>query len=259
MARHAQIVRRGRSGSVGGSYARVVLRATPTETNARVSNRITLHLVDGHLGCVTMNELNEATALARRDLDVCNFAKALEERPELIFSDIAGQTTNENSSVVGVRELVHLSGGIETTISEASLLLHSTPHLLLRHASAHHGVTVLALTEAVVIVTILGGSSRNAHGAVAAVHALHLHKSTLLVVLIGETNETVATALTRHGISHDLGTLAAGEAGLEKRDEDIFVDLGSKVANEDGVFGTAIITVNRVSSEMCSRQSRVMG
>jgi hypothetical protein len=110
-------------------------------------------LVDGHLGCVTMNELNEATALARRDLDVCNFAKALEERPELIFSDIAGQTTNENSSVVGVRELVHLSGGIETTISEASLLLHSTPHLLLRHASAHHGVTVLALTEAVVIVT----------------------------------------------------------------------------------------------------------
>jgi hypothetical protein len=102
---------------------------------------------------MTMNELDEATALAGRDLDVCNFAESLKERPKLIFSDIAGQTSNENGSVVGIRKLVHLSGGIETAISEASLLLHSTPHLLLRHTTAHHGVTVLALTEAVVVVT----------------------------------------------------------------------------------------------------------
>jgi len=99
-----------------------------------------------------------------------------------------------------------------------------------------------SLTTKAVVTPVLGGSSRDAHGSVAAVDTLHLNKSTLLVVLVGEANETIATALARHGVGHDLGRLARGEASLEEGNQDVLVDLGAKVADEDAVLGTAVIT-----------------
>ena len=61
----------GRSGTVGGTGgARVVLGASPAEADARVA--CVLHLVDGHLGGVTLHELDETAALVRGDLDVGN-------------------------------------------------------------------------------------------------------------------------------------------------------------------------------------------
>lgn len=89
---------------------------------------------------------------------------------------------------------------------------------------------------------VLGGSGGNAHGAVAAVDTLHLGESALLVVLVGETDESVAAGHARDGIGHDLGGLARGETALEEGDEDVFVDLGAEVTNEDGVLGTTVIT-----------------
>jgi hypothetical protein len=38
-----------------------------------------LHLVDGHFRSVAMNGLNEATSLARWDLDISNLTESLEE------------------------------------------------------------------------------------------------------------------------------------------------------------------------------------
>lgn len=87
--------------------SRVVLRSAPTESDSRVPNRIPLHLIDGHLGSVSLNKLNKAAALARWDLDVCDLAKALEEGSQLIFSNIAGQTPNKDGGIIGVGELVH--------------------------------------------------------------------------------------------------------------------------------------------------------
>lgn len=108
MGRHAaHVVRRGRRRAIRRADTRVVLRATPRQADARVSNWITLHLVDRHLCSMSVNELDEATALSRGDLDVGDFAKALEERAELIFSDITREAANENSRIVGVGELVH--------------------------------------------------------------------------------------------------------------------------------------------------------
>jgi hypothetical protein len=92
-------------------------------------------------------------------------------------------------------------------------------------------------------IPVLGGGGRDPHRSVTAVNTLHLYKSTLLVVLIGETNKAIATALTRHGIGHDLGRLARGEASLEERNQDILVDLRSEIAHEDAVFGATVISV----------------
>ena len=83
------------------SWAGVVLGAAPAKTNTRVADRVALHLVDGHFGSVALYKLNETASLARRDLDVCDFAKTLEEGAELVLGDVAGQTTNENSCCWG--------------------------------------------------------------------------------------------------------------------------------------------------------------
>ena len=71
---------RGRgSRAVGSANARVVLGATPGETNARVTDGVSLHLIDCHLCSVTMDKLDEAAAFAGGDLDVGDLAEALEE------------------------------------------------------------------------------------------------------------------------------------------------------------------------------------
>ena len=153
---------RGGCGTVGGTNARVVLRAAPAEANTRVANGIALHLIDGHLRGMTVDELDKATALARGDLDIGDLAKALEERAQLILSDIAREATDEDSGVVRVSELVHLRGRVETTVTKtsttrgATAVLHTTttPHLLGGHTTTHHGAAVVttAVAKALVIV-----------------------------------------------------------------------------------------------------------
>jgi hypothetical protein len=153
VARHAEIVgwRRGRS--VRSSDSRVVLASAPAETNAGVTNGVALHLVDGHLSSVAVDKLNETAALSRRDLDVCYFAKTLEERAELILGDITREATNEDSGVVGVSELVHLGAWVIIAVAAEALLHTAVPHLGLGHATTHHGVaTVMSMRKTVVVV-----------------------------------------------------------------------------------------------------------
>jgi hypothetical protein len=64
---------------------------------------------------MAVDKLNETAALARRNLDVGDLAKALEEGTQLILGNVAGQTTNEDRGVVGVGELVHLGCWVEAT------------------------------------------------------------------------------------------------------------------------------------------------
>lgn len=192
---------------------------------------------------MAVNKLDETAALAGGDLDVGDFTEALEERSELILGDVARQPTNKDGGVVGVSELVHLSGRVVTTIWEPALHGSSSPHGLLRNA-AHHGtasVVSVAGTESL-ITAVLGRSGRDSHRSVTAVNTLHLNQSSLLVVLVGESNETIASALARHGVRHDLCGLARGESSLEQRNQDIFVDLGTKIANEDAVLRATVVT-----------------
>jgi predicted transcriptional regulator len=118
-----------------------------------------LHLVDGHLGSVAVDELNKAAALSRWDLDVGDLPKALEEGAKFVLGDIAREAADKDGGVVRVGELVHLAAGVEpsagagsaTSIGEAAHA--ATPHLLLGHAARHHRVAVVAMTgEGVVVV-----------------------------------------------------------------------------------------------------------
>lgn len=244
--------RRWGSGTVGASGGTgVVLRAAPAETYPRVANGVTLHLVDGHLGGVALDELDETTALARRDLDVGDFTESLEERTELILSDIAGETTNEDGGVVGVGELVH---GLRSTVEAHGGSAHGRVHAS-RAGHTHTTTTTGHHTGTLV----LGGGGGDAHGAVTAVDTLHLAQSTLLVVLVGEANETISTGHAADGVGHDLGGLARGEAALEERDKDVFVDLGTKVTNEDGVLRTTVVTARtQVSYLRCDNTADSM-
>lgn len=155
LRRHAaQVVRRRRSRAVRGTDARVVLRTAPREAHARIADGIALHLVDGHLRCMTMDELDEATALSRRDLDVGYLAKALEERAELVLGHIARESANEDGRVVGIRELVHLLPSRESSgrwLVRVELGMSTPLHVArghrrssLNHWAAHHVAHIAA-------------------------------------------------------------------------------------------------------------------
>jgi hypothetical protein len=219
----------------GASRARVVLGAAPAETDTRVADGVTLHLVDGHLSGVTLDELNKATALSGRDLDIGDFAEALEERTELILGDVARESTNENSGIVGVGELVH---GLGSTVvaghGRSTHGVHAHGVRAPRHATHARCASGTAL--------VLGSGGADAHRPVAAVDTLHLTKSALLVTLVGKANEAVASGEAADRVGHDLGGLARVVLGLEQRHENILVDLGAEVADEDGELGTTVVT-----------------
>lgn len=197
---------RGRSGAVrAASRAGVVLRATPAQTDTRVTDGITLHLIDGHLGRMALDELDETASLTRRDLDIGNLAKSLEEGAQLILGHISGETADEDGRVVGVSELVHwLRGTVETHGRGTHGGVHAS------RAGHAHGARNNTRT------LVLGSGSGDTHRAVAAVDPLHLAERTLLVVLVGETDEPVATRHAADGISHDLCGFARGETALEE-------------------------------------------
>jgi hypothetical protein len=73
-----------------------------------------------------------------------------------------------------------------------------------------------------------------------------------LVTLIGESNEAISTGHSRNRISHDLGRLARRESGLEKRHENVFIDLRAKIANEDREFRATLITTVIVSKNFAA-------
>lgn len=228
---HRREDRRRRSRAVrSAGGARVVLAAAPGETDARVADGVALHLIDGHLSGMALDELDETAALPGGNLDVGDFAEALEEGAKLVLGDVAGKTTDEDSGVVGVGELVHRLRGTIVTHRRSTHGVHA--HL--RRTTGHRrGITGT---------DTLGGSGGDAHGTVTAVNALHLGQSTVLILLVRKTNEAVATRHAADGVGHDLSGLARREARLEQRDQDVFVDLGAEITDEDGVLRATVIT-----------------
>lgn len=104
--------------TIRGAYSGIVLGPTPGEANPRIANGVSLHLVDGHLSRMTMDELNKAAALARGDLNVGDLAEALEERTKFIFGDVARETTHKDGGVVRIGELIHGLHGVVRRLVE---------------------------------------------------------------------------------------------------------------------------------------------
>ena len=242
---HRRIDRWRRGGAVrSAGRARVVLAASPAQAYSRISDGIALHLVDGHLGSVALDELDETAALARWNLDIGDLTKSLEERAQFILSDVAREASHEDSGIVGICELIHW---LRLLLLLLLLTTVEWLHGWLSHRWIAHGTAATATRHTHIHAAthrstfVLGSRSRNAHRSIAAVDALHLTKSTLLVALVGEADKAVAARHAGERIGHDLGRLAGWETALEERNQDILVDFGTEIANEDGVLGTAVI------------------
>jgi len=134
---HSHVVRRRGGRAVGSSDTRVVLGSTPAEADTRVTNGVALHLVDGHLSSMAVDELDETAAFARRNLDISNLTEALEEGSEFVLGHVARKSANEDSGVVGVGELVHLSSRVECAATAIGRGEGTRPHVLLRNV-VHH-------------------------------------------------------------------------------------------------------------------------
>ena len=238
------------------SRTRIVLASTPTKANTRVSDRVTLHLVDGHLRSVALNELDETAPFTGWDLDIGDLAEALEERAQLVLSDVAGKTSNEDSGVVGVRELVHglLLLAIERHWWSAHLLIHLTRATgaagasgaagTARHTSRHTArhATRHATTHGSRTALVFWCSSRDTHWSVTAINTLHFAQSTLLILLVGEADEAVATGHAGKRVGHDFCGLARWESALEQRNQNVLVDFRAEITNEDAEFRATVIT-----------------
>ena len=223
-------------------WAGVVLATTPAKADARVADRVALHLVDSHFGGVTLYELNETATLSWWDLDIGNLTKALKERAEFVLGNVARETTNKDSCVVWIGELVHRLRSLLARVKRhwwATHLMTVSHHRTTLHSS-HWGTAALIL--------VLWRCGGDTHWTVAAVDSLHLTKSALLVGFLGETNESIATGESTDGVGHDLCRLAGGKTLLENVDQNIFVDLRTEITNKDGVLGTTIVTARPVVS-----------
>lgn len=99
-------------------------------------------------------------------------------------------------------------------------------------------------------IPLLRRSSADPHGSVTAIDTLHLLESTLLITLLGEANEAVSAGLASVGVGHDLGRLARREASLEERHQDVLGNLRTKVANEDGELGAAVVAVSKAIGQV---------
>lgn len=198
------------SRAVGGSCRpRVVLAPAPAEADSGITYRISLHLVDCHFGGMALDELHETATFARRNLDVGDLPKSLEEGAEFVLGDVSGQTPYKDSGVVGVGELVHgLRSAIETHLwGTGTVEAHLRRTTLLRHIHTSDCTTTL----------ILGRGGRNAHRSIPAVDTLHLLQSLLLVILIGEADEAVSSRHATDWVGHNLGGFASLEFALEQR------------------------------------------
>ena len=200
---HGRVHWRWRCGTIRcACRARVVLAATPTQADTGVADRIALHLVDSHLGGVTLHELNKSAAFSGRDLNVGNFSKALKEGTKLVFGDISRKATHENGGVVRVRELVHRLWGTIVTDRRSSHGVHA--HWAL--SASRHAATHCARSSTSRLV--LRSSRRDPHGAVSAIDTLHLGQGALLVTFIREANKAIPTRHSTDWIGHDLRGLA---------------------------------------------------
>lgn len=186
---HRWVHRWRRSGTVwGAGGTRIVLATSPAETDPRIPNRIALHLVDGHLCCVTLDELNKPAALPGRNLDVGNFSEALEERPELVLRDIPRKPSNKDCGVVRVGELVHWLRLAIVSDRRTSHVVHAAHWCSSWTTWTWHAHTSWPSTTGLVLWCCRG----DAHGSIAAVDPLHLLQCALLVTLVREANKTVA-------------------------------------------------------------------
>lgn len=198
---------------------------------------------------MTLDELDKPAALARRYLDIGDLSEPLEEGAKLILSDIARQSSHEDCSVVGVGELVHWLDGLLATIVWHRRASHGR---ITHWASSWHTHSTRAASPAAHWSSfVLWRSGRNSHRTVAAIDTLHFGQGALLVALIGKSNEAVAARHARKRVGHDLGRLARRETALEERHKDVFVDLGAKIADKDGVLRSTVISAIGKAATRC--------
>lgn len=216
---------------------RVVLATTPGKADARIADGVALHLVDGHLGSVALDELDETAAFSRGNLDIGDLAETLEERAKLILGDVAGQTADEDGRVVGVGELVHRlrgSSAIESRHRGGAHRrgVHGTKRT---RARGHHA----SMTSSGAALVLRSGGG-NAHGSISGIDALHVVEGALLIRLAAEADKAIAARHSRDGIGHDLGRLGRRVLVREQSHEGELVDFGTKVADEDGILRARI-------------------
>ena len=89
-------------GRLSRCLGRLVLAATPAKADTTAADREALHALDRPLGVLLANELDEAAALAGRDLGVRDLAEGREKRLERLLGDETAEPADKDGRVVRV-------------------------------------------------------------------------------------------------------------------------------------------------------------
>lgn len=169
-----------------------------------LTDLVSVHLVDCHLGALAVHKLDKAASLARRDLDVGNVSKHGEAVPELVLMADSRETANKDGGVVGIvvlaRGVLRASRLNREAVSSGGHS-HVVVHVHVGHAAhtANSHVASVGVVHVVVVVIVvvhahlvLGCGHRDADGAATTVDAWHLVKSTHLLTLVRESHKSIA-------------------------------------------------------------------
>jgi hypothetical protein len=184
---------------------------------------------------MTLDELDKTTSFSRRDLDISDLTKSLEERAQLILGDIAGEATDKDSGVIGISELIHR---LWSTIVAHRWSAHRV------HAHGSWSMHTTAHGTGNRTAAIFRSCGANAHRSITTVYTLHLRKRTLLFIAIRESNEAVASRHSSKRISHDFGRLARWVTVSEDAEQNALVNIWSEISNKDAEFWSAFFTAS---------------
>ena len=222
MAYHIAIRRRGWRGTQSPSLQCTSIGPVlaPAALDGPTMDHLSLKLDDGHSGVLVSVQLDECEATISLHAYLRQIPDRLEERDQVRLSAVRDEIANVDGRVVrggllhdrlvreGATQEIHRSWGSSATAH--------------RGASRTGGGTTLSL--------LIGPVDTN--GARAEPLAVHSGDGLLSIGLVAKCQETVATRLARVHVPHNT-SIGQGAKSGKCLGEDVIVDLGGEVANEN--------------------------
>lgn len=208
-------------------------------------NQLTLQLNDGHRGVLVSVELDERKTTVGLHANFGEVADGLEEGDEVRLGAVRDKIADVNGGVEGRGLLDHglVREGTALEVDRRRSTASTSASWASRGATADWQAALGLLVGPV-----------DADGAGSEPFAVHGGDGLLGIGLVPKGKETVTARLARVHVPHDAG-VGHGTEGGEGLGEDVVVDLGGKVADEDvevvgSVFLVLLALVSPVHADL---------
>ena len=202
----------------------------PAALDRAAVDHLTLELDDGHRGVLMRIKLDESEATVRLHADLREVANRLEEGDEIGLSRVRDEVADVDGGVI------RGSLGYHGLVRERPTLEVHRRWGPSAHASAHGGGAAASCALSLLVGPVDADRAR------AKPLAIHSGDGLFSIGLVAEGKETVATRLAGVHVPHD-ARIREGAERTERLGEDVVVDLGAEVADEDVVVVARVLLI----------------